>query len=411
MVVAALAGGAYPYRELSRITTPTDFKYDFISAHWIANGHPAAALDRDTAEEVGNALGIQPGPFWKNAPAQTHPPPTALLILPLVPLGYHRATLLWFAFSLAAAAALARVMLALWERAPRLPPWRRTWPLALALAVWPPTVFNLAFGQWSILIALAMAACWWRHEQGAERAAAGWLAAAIVIKSTPAAALGYFALRGRRVALLTVAFVALICLVTLPVTGGLGAWRAFLSSGLGATRVFEGWIHNTASIRGLFVRAFATTGLTTAVVDRPALGHALAMITSAVLVAIALGATRRRRPGDDPAPTFSCWVCLSVLLNPLAWSHNVLLLLLAAALLARDPVAPRQRRAVALATILITIPHQALLLWAGGAPPLRAATTWLLSLHALGGLLLFGIAIVAGARGTALSAVSPPEPS
>jgi hypothetical protein len=414
MLLAALAGGAYPYRELRRITTPTDFKYDFISAYWIAHGLPAAALDRDAADALGETLGTQPGPFWPGAPAQTHPPPATILILPLVPLGYRGAALAWFVLSLVCVAWLARLLLAIWRRASRLPPWGQTAPLALALALWPPTVFNLAYGQWSVLLALVVSASWWRYEQGSPRSAVGWLAAAIAIKATPTIVLGYFGLRARRIALATVAVVALISLGTLPLTGGVGAWRAFVSSGAVATRIFEGWIHNTASIRGLFVRAFVNTGLTTAVFHAPAVGHALAALTSAALIALAFVVTWRARRDDDPAPAFAAWACLAVLLNPLAWPHNVLLLALPSALLARAPAASSGRRtAVAIALVLITIPYEALVGWAGGSPPLSAATSWLLGAHALGALLLFATALAAAGPSTApaLSAGSPPEPS
>ena len=104
MLVAALSSGPAPFRDLARIATPIDFKYDFISAHWIAHGHPAAALDRETADALGERLGTQRGPFWPGAPAQTHPPPASLLVLPLVPLGYHAAALVWCALSLIAVA-------------------------------------------------------------------------------------------------------------------------------------------------------------------------------------------------------------------------------------------------------------------------------------------------------------------
>ena len=161
------------------------------------------------------------------------------------------------------------------------------------------------------------------------------------------------------------------------------------------------------------MRAFTSTGLTTGVVHAPALGHALAAIASAALIALALVATWRRRPdhGSGPAeqsaPAFAAWACLAVLVNPLAWPHNVLLLLLPAALLAREPTAsPRRRRAVGLALVLVTIPYEALTAWAGGKLPLPAATSWLLGVHALGGLLLFATAIRASARGAAEAGVS-----
>jgi hypothetical protein len=372
--------------------TSGDLKYDFISAYWIAEGRPAEALDRATADKLGDQLGTPRGSdWWEGAPAQTHPPPTALLIRPLVPLGFRLAAIAWLVFSLLLLGILAGLLLAIWQRSDRLPPLTRSWPLAIALALWPPSLFNLINGQWSILLATLVAAGWWRYEHGRRRQAAGWLAAAVAVKLTPAILGPYLLRRNRRLALEMVAALAAIVAVTLPVTGGIGAWRQFIHDARIATPIFEAWVHNTASVRGIFVRLFVPSPFVTPVAALPSLGHALALASSIALVVIAAAVTWRRASEPDAAG-FAVWSSLIPLLNPLSWTHNVLVLLLPAALLARAPAGRRQRRIVAGAVALLTVPYEALWQLAGHRFPLPASRSWLLGLHAVAGLVLFATA-------------------
>ena len=372
--------------------TPSDFKYDFISAYWIAQGRPAEALDRTTADALGERLGTPPGPFWEGAPAQTHPPPSALLVRPLVPLGFRVAALVWLAFSLTLLGVLAALLAALWQRSDRLPSLTRCWPLAVALCLWPPSLFDMSNGQWSILLTTLVTAGWWCYERGSRRAGAGWLAAAVAVKVTPVLLVPYLAVRDRRLAIwMAIAAVAIVA-VAWPFTGGAGAWRQFIRGASDATPIFEAWIHNTASVRGIFVRLFVPSRFADPVLALPALGHALATGTSIALVVIAARFTLlgRARPLDPTS--FAIWSCLIPLLNPLSWQHNVLMLLLPATLLARAPSSQGRRRVVIAVVAILTIPYDALWYLAGHRLPLPATRSWILDLPALAGLLLFGTA-------------------
>ena len=167
---------------------------------------------------------------------------------------------------------------------------------------------------------------------------------------------------------------------------------AFIRGASDATPIFEAWIHNTASVRGIFVRLFTRRRFTDPVLALPALGHALATGTSIALVVIAAWFTLlgRARPLD---PTSSAiWICLIPLLNPLSWQHNVLMLLLPATLLARAPSGRGRRRVVIAVVAILTIPYDALWYLAGHRLPLPATRSWILDLPALAGLLLFGTA-------------------
>lgn len=83
-----------------------------------------------------------------------------------------------------------------------------------------------------------------------------------------------------------------------------------------------------------------------------------------------------------------------MLLNPLAWSHNVVFLALPIALLARSGWGPT----LAIAATLLSLPKETLYR-AAGAPPTGPAGALILSAHALGALLLFAQAArIAGER-------------
>ncbi len=164
--------------------------------------------------------------------------------------------------------------------------------------------------------------------------------------------------------------------------------------------MWEVWTDNTVSLRGIFLRLFLDSPYVRAPFNHPALAHGLATAGSVMLVGLAalFGRPRADAPRADPAPAFALWSCLVTLLNPLSWTHNALVLLVPATLLGR-PGNPRGCRiAAAVAFVLLTIPRDALFQLAGGSAPYPATRGWVLGLHALGGLILFGTACVASSR-------------
>src|SRR6185503_6101755 len=208
----------------------TDFQYDFVAATWIARGLAMESLDRDTADALGRSLGTTPGVPLHGGPAHTHPPPATVLVRPLLPLGYRRATIAFFCLSIVALLMLAQVLLGVWRGDAKLPGPRAALLLALGLGAWPPTIYNLGDGQWSLLAAALVAAGWWSLSRGSPRGAAAWLASAISMKTTPVVLGAYLVGSARRVAVCVAGLCAAIAVVTLPYTGGLSAWRSYLAS-------------------------------------------------------------------------------------------------------------------------------------------------------------------------------------
>jgi len=408
-VLAAMASQAGTLPEVVEVALAgraTDFTRGFVAARWVAEGRPLGALDGPAGNAQAAQVGADPvdvpcGPFYLN------PPPALLLPRALLPLGYRWAARAWLALSVAAAWALGSILLALGRRSDRLPPPHLAAVATLAILLWPPTTRNVIVGQWSLLLAALLALGWWCRERGAEHALGGVVGAATVIKLGPAALLGYLALRRARL-LVSAAAVALgLCALAWPLTGGWEAWRAFFRDGPPDVLCWQTFVDNTGSLRGLLARALVGDALVRPLVHAPGLARALHLAAALLLVGGAALVTWRRRrlpPDADDGPVLALWATLIPLVGPLSWSHYPLFLLLPAVLVARPPSSAGVRRAVAVAVVALSIPRGAL--FVAAAPlPYAPSRSWLLGLHALGGLLLYAAAARAAAYPSTQSAI------
>lgn len=397
-----LSAGAAPIQgAATRVLWPNDFTPDYVTAvAWIRTGRAwqgwPAVLDRATANDYAQSLharGVRLlGPYY------VHPPPALLIVLPLAAFSYSTAVVLWLALSLALLALLAILLGPLSAEAglPLRPPL-----LFLLLLFWPPVLTNLQLGQWSIILAVALAAGHRAWERGDHRRGAGWMGVAAALKLTPLLLLPFLFLRDRRAALRFVLVFAGLCLLALPL-GGPTAWVALLRESGPNTVAWQTYWHNTLSLNGLWSRLFAGGEFAHPLVAAPSVARALVLVSALSLLGIAAFATRgltgastdRERARDHEGCVLALWYILVVVLNPLGWPHYAILLLLPAALAARAARANADQPARALAgggLALLSIPKEALLLIAGPLPasPLRGLA---LSAHLLGALLLFASA-------------------
>jgi len=395
VVAAVLSSRGLYLKAIAVIPDACDFRNDFVAVRWQAQGKPIATLDNATADRL---MGRAADSYTtdRGGSPYPHPPPAALPVLPLVPLGMRSAIYVWFGLSVAALGILSRLLLGIWRRADRLPPWRQCAPLMLALFFWPPTLFNFAYGQWSVFLATLVAAGWWSLERGAGRKAALWFGAAIAFKTTPAVIGGYLALRARKTAVGACLVFAAVVLAAWPL-GGLAAWRYFFATSGATVQEWEAFVDNTVSINGIFARLLIGGRGVLAPFHNPALAHRLTTAVALLLVAVAIWFTRqpaKERGVGAPAdgPTFALWAALIPLLNPLACTHNAVFLLLPATLLARDGM-PATRNAVGFGIVLLSIPRETFLLFARDLP-FPASRGWVLGLHALGALAIFAGAVI-----------------
>jgi len=380
---------------------PNDFTRDFVGAKVVLRGELISKLDPVTGNAEAVAAGAG-GVMTLGSAFHMHPPPAALPILVLVPFGYRWASTLWQAVSLLLLGRLAWLL-------GRLRPARSPSPVLwyLLLLGWAPVLTNVELGQWSILLATLVAEAHRCHESGRPGRAGAWLGAAVATKLTPIIFVVFFAPRSRRALLAMGGAFLVVCLVAFPF-GGLDPWYAFVRDVDKTTTTWQTFWHNTLSLNGLVARALVGGRFATPFVTVPGLARALLLAASGVLVAVAFVLGRPARGQVESAHRayegcrFAMWAVLAVVLNPIAWAHYGILLLLPAVLVLRatddHDLAPRARgrvRAlVAVALVALTVPKETLFLLVEPfpAPPWRSL---LVSVHLCGALALFGAAALA----------------
>jgi hypothetical protein len=382
LAVGWCSAGLAPLGETAaQALAPADFARDYVTAHWYHHRGGDGPRTEEEANAYAAAIGA-PQVTPVGAPYFAHPGPALLPTLALLPLGYRGAAVAWLALSLLALGALAwgLVALATPDEPPRA---RRLCVTFVALFLWPPTLHNLAKGQWSILLAALLVAAWRALEARRGRQAGAWLGAATSLKVSPALLLGYLVFRERRAAATLVAVALAAGAASLTVTG-VGGARAWLAEAQPNVAGWQTWVGNTASLNGLVARLFAGGPYARPLVAAPGAARALTMVLSLALVGWAAMATWRTPPSRRADRCLgAAWLALGVLLNPLGWTHTLLLALPALVLL--HGLAPRNTLLVALA--LMSVPRQTLAALAG-PPPTTPAAAPLLSLHAAALLLL-----------------------
>ena len=406
VLLVASSAGIVPWRDaIGGAFRPPDFAQDIAAARILAaNADPYAA---NFAAVHAQVLGI---PSTDGYPYLPHPPLVIVLSWPFAGLTFGVAALCWFAGSLACAFVLAIVLSGFARRQtsfglPRLSDALLSYG---ALLLWPPVLYNLEKGQFSILIAILVAVGWvWISHRGYS-AAGICMGLAAALKLFPALLALYLMIRHRRSARSFV--ITAVAATTLPLLW-LG-WRAvpeFAAQTAGNLSYWETWPAVTYSLRGLAARVLIGSKWSLPAVHAPNAASAVVVVSSVVLIAIAVHTTRqhlRRQDSDDLL--FAIWCVLLLPLNPLAMGHNGVLLALPIVLMGRALATdPSTLLKVLWATgcVLVSIPRQTIF---DAAPipvtPFRSLT--IVALPLWGTLLLFatGVAIVNRA---ALS----PEPS
>jgi hypothetical protein len=426
LCVAWFSAGIVPFA-LTYIEAPwsVDLTRDFIAAQALSRGELLSTLDGERGNAAAIAAGARPVRIIRHSPFHLHPPPASLPMRLLVPLGHRGASIVWLGLSVALLGVLAHVLTSIVARVGAPPPIDRV-ALFLALVLWPPALTNFQQAQWSAILATLIAVGFWRWDDGRLYGGAAWMAVAATLKLTPVLLVPFVATRSRRALGCYLGVLLGAILLALPLGGGLDAWSAMRrDTGINIEN-WQTWWHNTLSINGLVARLFVGGPFAIPLVHAPRVARVVGLAAAAALTLLALAATLRRRASDgDQARegcVFALWTVLIIVLNPLAWTHTGLMLLLPAALIWRAidaPAAPlsaalrrRLRAATGVAIIVLTIPKEALFL-AAGPLPTRPASAAVLSAHMFAALVLFGAALAAvrAPRPTLPAPPAAPEPA
>lgn len=410
LVLCWASAGAQPFVAAWRSArSPADFTHDYVrAALWLRQGRWGRFPLIDLPGGNAGATGLGAPPVPTVGAFYVHPPPALLPFLPLGALPYPTAVLIWQGVTIGLLASLAWLLAPLAAEAGISSPAPLLFALLLA---WPPTLANIQVGQWSVILAVALAVGHRAWERGDRRRAGVWWGVAAALKLTPLALLPPALLRDRRAALGFVAALLALVLLVLPVAGFEG-WQAFAAAAGPNAAGYQTWTHNTLSINGLVARLLEGGPYARPWLVAPLLARGCKLTMLLALGAVALRATRRAPRARAPEGcVLALWYVLVVVGNPLAWSHYALLLLLPAALAARAAAPRRDTLGQALAAsglVLISIPQATLDYAAGPLPATPAGGLWL-SLPLAGALLIFASA-ARGARTHDRSEATLPAP-
>jgi Glycosyltransferase family 87 len=398
VLLVASSAGIVPWRDaVGGAFRPPDFAQDIAAARILAaNGDPYAANFAATHAQV---LGI---PSTDGYPYLPHPPLVIAVSWPFAGMTFGAAALYWFAGSLACVFVLALVLSGFARNRTgfSLPPLPEALLWFGGLLVWPPVLYNLEKGQFSILIAMLIALGWVSLSRRGCRAGGICIGLAAALKLFPALLGVYLVIRHRRSAMW---FVIAAVATTMPPLLWLG-WRAvpeFIAQTAGNLSYWETWPAVTYSLRGLAARVLIGSNWSLAVMRAPQAATAIVMVSSVALIAIAVRTTLRhagRQDSDDLL--FAIWSTLLLPLNPLAMGHNGVLLALPIVLIGRalatDPSVALKLLWV-IGCVLVSIPRQTIF-EAAPIPVTPFRSLAIVALPLWGTLLLFATGVVIATR-------------
>jgi Glycosyltransferase family 87 len=379
---------------------PADIAQDIAAARlFIAGVNPYGPQIRDAHAQL---LGL---PVDGTFPHFPHPPFSLIISWPLGYASYPVAAAAWFAVTIALVFVLAALLA---ENISSRQRWGDTAPEPKALLTcfglllaWPPVLYNLEKGQWSILLAVLVALGWRSLSRARVTAAGAWLGAAAAVKVFPVVLGGYLLLRSRRAFIAFGATGALLTLLPL-LRIGFEVFPDFIRESRMNLPYWETYPSVVLSLHGALVRLLIGGQWARPAIYAPMLARIIEALVVLVLLALATrAAIRARRERASAAMAFAAWVVMLPVLNPQSLGHNGVLLALPFVLTARalrDVARPGLKVAWALALGLVSIPKQTV--WRIAAPPIDALEGLaVVALPMWGALLLFAVIVVADAAG------------
>lgn len=393
----ALTSGLRPWVDAaSGAFIPADISQDAAAARLFARGvSPYGPVIRD---EHSRMLGVSPAETFPYFP---HPPFSLMVSWPLAYVSYGTGAATWFAWTIAMVLLLA-ALLAVISRGdgdgtvPLATPGR----LFLLLLLWPPVLYNLEKGQWSVLLAVLVTAGYYASVRGKLNVAAVWLGAAAAVKVFPVISGVYFLLRSRRAFATFMAAGALLTGIPL-LRIGFDAFYAFVGQSRLNMPVWETFPSVTFSLHGTLARLLIGGQWARPLIEAPTAARVIEVVLVAALLGVAVRITLLAAKGRcREALAFSAWITLLPVLNPQSLGHNGVLLALPLIVIARvlsNASAPWHRAAWGASLALISVPKQTV--WALVSSPVEP---WeglaIVALPTWGALLLFSV-IVAAAVG------------
>ncbi|WP_299979385.1 glycosyltransferase family 87 protein [Desulfobacula sp.] len=309
-----------------------DFMQDYLLAQALLHGFdpylPISQLAQQFIGELPNNVLPHPSP---------HPPPVAVLCLPFCIFNYEHAAVAWFLFEIICIFFATYLILCKLHNKSDL---KLTIFIFLLLMAWPPLFLELVFGQLMTLLLLLLVCAWLSLGSGKNITGGIFIGLLIAIKLMAWPFIIFFAVRKNWSAVIA----AGITVITSNVIAGLImgfdkiVYYYFKVSAI-VSPLYRAYEFNF-SMWTIGWRLFDGTGSpilkgleAPPIVAAPFLALFLSFAMPILLLAVGLKLALRTRSFDT---SFGILVCVSTLVNPVAWTHYLILILIPIVIVGRD---------------------------------------------------------------------------
>jgi len=337
-----------------------DFIQEYLLAKAVLNGvNPYLPLPELAARF------IHPVPVLALHHPTPHPPPVAVLSLPLGLLSYEHAAVAWFLFEMACTLVSVYLLLCWSGKSPTL---GLTILLTLLALGWGPIWEGMALGQLNTLLLLLLICAWQALRSGKATLGGAVLGCIVALKLMAWPIVIFLALRRNWRAVAAAGAVAVAFNLAAALLMGFDRVTYYYLK-VGAT-VWPLYRNNIGNISAWAFgwRVFEGTAPSVdspivfpPLVTSPVLAQSVSLILLLALLTVGLVLATRSRSFDA---SFSVLVCVSLLVNPVAWSHYLAMASLPVAITVRrlfDLGLPKSKIRIAVALgLLLFIPRTVL---------------------------------------------------
>lgn len=331
LLAVAITAGLYAWRGVwqpLREDRATDFFINYAAATALSEGRNI--YDPAALREVSRHWEAPTTTFDFGSLFVTYitPPFHALMLLPLVPLGYEKARFLFLVLSNILLFSSLALILRACDRALHRPPW-----VLLALLImllFHPVYTSLELGQVDFLILFLISLSYWAYLTDRRLIVGPALAMAAMIKLSPAVLLLYFLWKREFTIVAWAAITGVVCmLVSVLVIGAPAVLRfggAIVPALLKGTAFFQ-----NQSLNGFFSRVFVNPNFYYSLQEFPSLPAArlLALVSSLAILGVVAYLTRPRLgPSALRFPyEFALVIASLLLVSSISWDHYTIWLL------------------------------------------------------------------------------------
>jgi hypothetical protein len=317
------------------LISPSVYKKDFIQEYLLARAVlndvdpylPLPELSKRFLKPLPNLVFQHPTP---------HPPPVSIVALPFGLIGYEQAAAVWFLFEVICIVLSIYLILRCFDVRPK--PVRIIF-FSLLILNWSPFRYDLVVGQLMTLLLVFLIGAWQALRSGKDIKGGVFLGCLISLKLIAWPVVIFLSIRRN--------WAAVIATGVTVVTANLGAGLM-----MGLDRVAYYYFKVSIIVSPLYHayesnfsmwtigwRMFEGTGSPVLLgleapplVAAPAVAHLVSLAIPMVLLALSLTLALRAHSFDT---SFGILVCVSILVNPVAWSHYLILISIPLSIVAR----------------------------------------------------------------------------